>query len=89
MTDAGKAGRKAIVRMSHRSNVDGRIRGERPRSRLTTHQTSPIQPIVTAMPARFMAGGQSGRVPHQMTVPVISHREISGAARLSIADSEL
>ena len=83
------AGRNAIVRMSRRSNVDGLIRGERPRSLLTTVQMIAIQPIVAAMPVRFAASDQSGRVPQSRIVPKMSHSEISGAARRSIAGSEL
>ena len=55
---------------------------------MTSHAT-PIQAIVPAMPARFSCSGQSGRVPRSLIVPKINHNEISGAARRSIADSEL
>ena len=78
-----------MVAMSNMSKVDGRRRAGRFLRRLTTTQTTAIQAIVPAIPMTFHASGQSGRVPQSLTVPTMSHSEISGAARESIARSEL
>ena len=71
------------------SNVDGRSATGRCRRRLTTTQTTAIQAIVAAIPMAFQASGQSGRVPQSLIVPTMSHSEINGAARESMARSEL
>jgi hypothetical protein len=86
---AGIAGNRAIVAISIRSKVVGRVHGERPRIRLTATHTTAIQAIVTAIPIALSPIGQSGRVPQSRIVPRTSHNEMKGAARASIAGSEL